>query len=297
MVFPAWFISIGTFQLKTLIVPLLQIIMFGMGTTMGWNDFANVIRMPGAVAIGLVCQFTIMPGIGFFLAHVMDFPPEIAAGIILIGCSPSGLASNVMAFIAKANVPLSITITSCATLLAPLLTPTLMGWLGGAFIEVNVLAMVWDIVKMVIIPVALGLTVNRFFPGVVKTLSFMLPLISMAGIAVIITIITAAGRDALMAVGFTLVIAVVMHNLIGFVLGYFAAKLAGLKEQDCRTVSIEVGLQNGGLASGLALQMGKVATVGLAPALFGPLMNITGSMLASWWGRHPPAEMWKSNRQ
>jgi len=285
MVFPQYFIEIGGFPLKKLIIPLLQVIMFGMGATMTWDDFANVAKMPKAVVVGLICQFTIMPSLGFTLANVFDFPPEIAAGIVLIGCSPSGLASNVMAFIAKANVALSITITSCATLLAPLLTPMLMKLLAGQFIEVSVWSMMTDIVKMIIAPVVLGLVLNHLLPGFVAKIRKILPIVSMAGIALIIVVITAAGRDSLMAVGAMLILAVLLHNLFGYVLGYFGARLSGLAEQDCRTVAIEVGLQNAGLASGLALQMGKAATVGLAAALFGPVMNTTGSMLASWWGK------------
>jgi BASS family bile acid:Na+ symporter len=287
MIFPSYFISINGFPLKKLIVPLLQIIMFGMGTTMGWEDFSNVVKMPKAVIIGLICQFSIMPSIGFALANLFDFPAEIAAGIILIGCSPSGLASNVMAYIAKANVPLSITITSFATLLAPLMTPVLMKLLAGQLIEISVISMMWDIIMMIILPIILGLSANHFLPKLIYKIKDILPIVSMAGITLIIVIITASGRNALLAVGGTLILAVFIHNVSGYLLGYWGGKLFRMKEQDCRTIAIEVGLQNGGLASGLALQMGKEATVGLAAALFGPIMNTTGSMLASWWGKKP----------
>jgi BASS family bile acid:Na+ symporter len=226
-----------------------------------------------------------MPTLGFAIANLFPFPPEIAAGVILIGCSPSGLASNVMALIAKANVALSITITTCATLLAPVMTPLLMKLLAGQFIEIAFWSMVWDITKIIIIPLTIGFVINRYLKTVADMLKDYLPFISMAGIAVIITIITAAGQASLLNVGGLLILAVLMHNLGGYILGYGAARLLGMKEQDCRTVAIEVGLQNGGLASGLANQMGKLATVGLAAALFGPIMNITGSVLASWWGR------------
>ena len=163
MFFPQFFTQIGDFQLKTLIVPLLQIIMFGMGTTMSPKDFEAVIKSPKSVVIGLICQFTIMPLVGFILATSFDFPPEVAAGIILIGCSPSGLASNVMAYIAKANVALSLTITSCATFLAPILTPLLMKLLGGAFIEVDFFKMMIEILKIIILPIGVGLLVNKIF--------------------------------------------------------------------------------------------------------------------------------------
>lgn len=281
--FPEYFTEINGFQLKELIIPLLQIIMFGMGTTMTYDDFLGVIKMPKAVVIGIVCQFTIMPLMGFTIANAFDFPPEIAAGIILIGCSPSGLASNVMAYIAKANVALSITITSIATLLAPILTPFLMKTLAGELIAVDFWGMMWDIFKMIIIPVLAGFLVNKFLKA--DWLQKVLPIVSMAGIALIIVVITAAGQKSLQTVGFTLIIATLMHNLSGYVLGYWGARLFKLPEQDCRTVAIEVGLQNAGLASGLAKAMGKLATVGVSPALFGPTMNITGSLLASWWSK------------
>lgn len=290
MIFPAFFTQIGGFQLKTLIVPLLQIIMFGMGTTMSPKDFEAVVKSPKSVVIGLICQFTIMPFIGYALATSFNLPAEIAAGVILIGCSPSGLASNVMAYIAKANVALSLTITSCATLLAPILTPLLMKLLGGAFIEVDFFKMMIEILKIIILPIGIGLLVNKLFRNQTEFLNKYMPLVSMAGIALIICIITAAGRDSLLKVGGVLVLCTLIHNVSGYVLGYWGARAMKLPEQDCRTVAIEVGLQNGGLASGIALQMGKVATVGLAPALFGPIMNITGSLLASWWSKKPTVD-------
>lgn len=288
LIFPQLFIEINGFPLKKLIIPLLQIIMFGMGTTMSWADFVNVVRMPKAVIVGLVCQFTIMPLIGFALANIFSFPAEIAAGIVLIGCSPSGLASNVMSYIAKANVALSITITGIATLLAPLLTPALMKLLAGQFIEIQFWVMMLDILNMIILPIALGLIVNKILGKYNQLLNHILPIVSMIGIALIIVIITAAGRDSLLSIGGVLIIAVLIHNVLGYILGYWCSKLLGLNEQNCRTVAIEVGLQNAGLASGLALQMGKVATVGLAAALFGPIMNTTGSLLATWWSKKPP---------
>jgi BASS family bile acid:Na+ symporter len=287
MFYPSYFIEVNGFQLKTLIVPLLQIIMFGMGTAMSFNDFAGVIKMPKAVMVGLLCQFSIMPTLGFTLAHIFDFPPEIAAGIILIGSAPSGLASNVMSFLANANLALSVTITAIATLLAPIMTPLLMKLLAGEFVAVDVWAMMWDIVKMVIIPIGAGLLFNKLLSGKAKWLDSAMPLVSMFGIAFIITIITAAGRNSLLSIGLTLILVAFIHNTCGYFLGYWLSRLVGMDERSCRTVAIEVGMQNGGLASAIALQMGKVATVGLAPAIFGPLMNITGSSLATWWRGKP----------
>jgi BASS family bile acid:Na+ symporter len=287
MFYPSNFVEIGDYKLSSLIVPLLQIIMFGMGTSMSLSDFKGVVKMPKGVLIGVLCQFSIMPLIGYTLAKMSGFPPEIAAGMILIGSSPSGMASNVMSYLAKANLALSITITAITTMLAPFITPVLMGFLAGEFVEVNVWKMMLDIVKIVIIPIGAGLLFNKFFGGKAKWLDDTMPLVSMIGIALIIVIITAAGRDSLLDLGLLLIFFVTLHNLIGYSLGYWAAKLFGMPESDCRTIALEVGMQNAGLASGIAKEMAKIATVGLAPAVFGPLMNITGSVLASYWHRKP----------
>jgi BASS family bile acid:Na+ symporter len=285
--YPQYFRTIGDFKLSALIVPLLQIIMFGMGTELSLKDFANVMRMPKGILVGVVCQFTIMPLMGYTLANLFNFPPEIAAGIILVGCCPSGLASNVMSYLAKANLALSVSVTTICTLLAPVFTPLLMKLYAGQFVDVRFWSMLWDITKIVIIPIILGLGFHYLIRGKVKWLDKAMPLVSMAGIALIIVVITAAGRDSLLQVGALLILATLIHNLSGFFLGYWSSRLLGFAERDCRTISIEVGMQNGGLASGLALTMGKLATVGLAPAVFGPLMNITGSVLASYWHRKP----------
>ncbi|CAA9309679.1 MAG: Sodium-dependent transporter [uncultured Cytophagales bacterium] len=290
MFYPQYFIQVGDFQLKKLIVPLLQLIMFGMGTAMSLGDFAAVIKTPRYVIIGVLCQFTIMPTLGFALANAFAFPPEIAAGVVLIGCAPSGLASNVMSYLAKANLALSITITALATLMSPFVTPVLMQLLGGQYVQVDVWTMMWDIIKMVIIPIVAGLVFNRLARGKAKWLDEAMPLVSMVGIAFIITIITAAGRGSLLTIGPALIAAAFLHNTGGYLLGYWSARLLRMDERSCRTVALEVGMQNGGLASAIALQMGKVATVGLAPAVFGPLMNVTGSALATWWGNHPPPD-------
>lgn len=347
MYYPKYFLGVGDFQFKLLIVPLLQIIMFGMGSQMSLKDFAGVVKMPKGVIAGVICQFTIMPIMGITLASLFNFPPEIAAGIILVGSSPSGMASNVMSFIAKANLALSVTLTAFATLLSPLVTPLLMKVFAGELIEINFWSMMIGIFNMVILPICAGLIFNLFLnklqskkntiiqiasyltimflknfiafqtaemamsiffsnlafdiaifallpilgayifkyfaKGDKEVLDKLLSFISMLGIGIIITVITAAGRDSLLEVGFLLILACFLHNMFGYSLGYGVSKLLRMNEQDCRTIALEVGMQNGGLASGLALQMGKVATVGLAPAIFGPMMNITGSSLASWW--------------
>jgi BASS family bile acid:Na+ symporter len=351
MYYPALFTSAGNFQFKTLIVPLIQIIMFGMGSQMSFSDFTGIIKMPKGVLVGVGSHYIIMPMVGFGIANIFNFPPEIKAGIILIGCVPSGLASNVMAYIAGANLALAVTIAAFSTLLSPFITPFLMKILGGQYIEVDFWKMMLEILNMIILPIVAGFIFNLFSKGKTKAkgiiiqmaayfiilvltnlvfmksknadlmgfltalsksvlwfyllplagalliryiikgeekvMSRILSLLSMAGIAVILAIIVAAGRDSLLKMGVLLLVTSLLHNLSGYTLGYSVAWLTGMPEKDRRTVAFEVGMQNGGLASGLALQMGKVATVGLAPAIFGPLMNVTGSILASWWRGRP----------
>ncbi len=286
--YPFLFTKWGDFQLSGAITPLIQLIMFGMGTSMGLEDFIGVVRMPKGVFIGVFSHFVIMPLMGFTLASMSNLQPEIAAGIILIGCSPNGMASNVISYLAKANLALSITITAISTMLAPFVTPFLMKMLAGAFVEIDAMHMMWDIMKMVIIPIAAGLIFNKLFSGKVKWLDAAMPYVSMFGIAATIVIITAAGRDHLLSIGPVLLMLVSIHNLSGYFLGYWSGRLFKMSERDCRTIAIEVGMQNGGLASGIAKEMGKMATVGLAPAIFGPIMNITGSVLASWWHKRDP---------
>jgi len=355
MFYPQFFISAGGFELKRLIVPLLQIIMFGMGSQMSFKDFAGVVKMPKGVFVGVFSHYLIMPLVGFSIAGIFNFPPEISAGIILIGCVPSGLASNVMSFLAKANLALAVTVGAISTLLSPLVTPLLMKWLGGQYIEVNFWSMMLDILNMIILPIVAGFIFNLFLKGkesrreifvqlfsytiiiLLTTLVYakskdtglagfavrflksmgwffflpmagaailskslsgdkkymekILSLVSMVGIALIVTIITASGRDSLLKVGALLVVTSLLHNITGYTLGYWLSWLAGMPEKDRRTIAFEVGMQNGGLASGLALQMGKVATVGLAPAIFGPLMNVTGSVLANFWRGKPTEDI------
>jgi BASS family bile acid:Na+ symporter len=290
MCWPAPLVSWGEFQLSALIVPLLQVIMFGMGTAMSARDFVGVITAPKAVLIGLVCQFTIMPFVAAGLASAFDFSPEVAAGIILIGAVPSGLASNVMAYIAKANLALSVTLTTAATLLAPFITPFYMQWLAGQFIPIDTWGMMWSIVQITILPIIAGLIFNHFLHGRTDWLDRLMPKVSMIGIALILMIMTAGGRDNLLEIGVFLIVVALLHNLTGYVLGYWSCRALKLDERSCRTIAFEVGLQNAGLATGLAQTMGKMATVGLVPTVFGSLMNITGAALATWWRDRPPRD-------
>ena len=287
MVYPDAFRSWGEFQLDSLIVPLLQIIMFGMGTAMSARDFVGVVKAPKAVFIGLACQFTIMPFVGASLALAFSFEPEVAAGIILIGAAPSGLASNVMAYISKANLALSVTLTTVATLIAPFLTPFYMQWLAGQYIPIDTWGMMWSIIQITILPIVAGLIFNHFLHGRTDWLDRLMPKLSMLGIAVILMIMTAGGRDNLLEIGMVLIAVSLIHNFAGYLLGYWSCRMLGLDEKSCRTISFEVGLQNAGLATGLAQEMGRIATVGLVPTVYGSLMNITGATLATWWRDKP----------
>ncbi|MDR1140500.1 MAG: bile acid:sodium symporter family protein [Planctomycetaceae bacterium] len=351
MYFPDFYLHIGSVKTTVFIIPILQVIMFGMGTQLSLQDFQGILKNPYGVLVGMVCQFSIMPTVGFLIATGFGFEPEIAAGIILVGSVPCGIASNVMNFIAKSNVALAVSLTAVSTLVAPVLTPLLVKFLAGQFVEIVYVKMMVEITHLVILPIIAGLmfrtittpiihfrsmilhlTVFIFLITVFNTLfavcghylyenifvqtvsqcgiflllpvigAFLLrglivyhpqwfdralSLISMIGLLLTIVIINAAGRDHLLKIGFLLIVACLLHNLLGYFFGYLLSRLAGLDERSCRTIAIEVGMQNGGLASGLALQMGKVATVGLAPAIFGPLMNITGSSLATWWRNKP----------
>jgi BASS family bile acid:Na+ symporter len=286
--FPGLFLTVGGYKLTGLIVPLIQIIMFGMGTTLSVGDFARVLVMPRGVLIGLLLQFGIMPLTGFTLASVFGFTGEVAAGIVLVGAAPGGVASNVMTYLAGGNVALSVTMTAISTLLSPLLTPLAMQHLAGRFVPIDTWAMMISILNMIILPIVAGLVFNlvlrdqRWMPRV-------LPIVSMAAICTIITIITASSRDQLLAVAIGLFAVVVIHNAIGFLLGYWGARGLGLNESDSRTASIEVGLQNAGMASGLAISVLHSSDAGLAAAIFGPWMNAAGSVLASYWRQRPPS--------
>lgn len=281
--YPFLFDEINGFELAVLITPLIQIIMFGMGSSMGLKDFIELSKRPKSVIVGVAAQFTIMPLIAFILASISDFPSEVSAGIILLGTAPTSVTASLFCYLAKANVALAITITALTTLLAPFVLPMLMKIFAGGFIEIDVLNMMWGMIQIVIIPIVAGLLFNRFLSGKAKWLDDAMPLVSMFGVAFIVAIIIAAGRDSLLNIGFLLLLIVTVHNILGYVFGYWTGRWFKLDERDSRTIAISTGMQNAGLASGIAKVMGKIATVGLAPAVCGPIMGFTSSILASYW--------------
>lgn len=352
MIYPAAFLKWGDFDLrnKWLILLVVQTVMFGMGTQMSLSDFAGVAKAPRGVLVGIICHFSVMPLVGLALTKIFQFEPEIAAGIILIGSCSSGLASNVMAFIAKSNLVLSVTVTAITTMVAPLMTPLLMKLLAGTLVEVKFSNMMMEIIKIVLVPIGaallhdylkhasgggrravlriagfgafwlaalalggwhfmsarltpdmlavagiFGFLLGAVVVGVVYhklTLLFTrldswMPVASMAGIVYFTTVTTAAGRDNLMKVGLLLFLAAAMHNAAGYFFGYWLSRGAGLDKNSARSVAFEVGLQNGGMASGVAGAMEKLGTLGLAAAIFSPWMNISGSVLANYWRKRP----------
>jgi BASS family bile acid:Na+ symporter len=347
MIYPQYFKNWGGINLrdKTLILVIIQLVMFGMGTHMRLQDFSGLRTTGKGVMVGLFCHFTVMPLMGLILINLFHFDPEIAAGIILIGSCSSGLASNVMVYLAKGNLVLSVIVTAMATLAAPLLTPLLMKLLAGTLIEVHFSDMMAEIVKIVLVPIGAALlhdflkTASRaakfrvsvavmlslgwiglvrsglitssagssrvwelsaFMAGAVvagflyhqlwsrwRALDNLMPKLSMFGIIYFTMVTTAAGRDNLLAVGGLLFLASVLHNSAGYFFGYWLSRLFGMNRTDSRTIAFEVGLQNGGMASGIAGAMGKLGTVGLAAAVFSPWMNISGSLLANWWRKWP----------
>jgi BASS family bile acid:Na+ symporter len=246
--------------------------------------------MPKAVGVGIFLQFSVMPAAGWVIANAFGFPPEVAAGVILIGSCSGGVASNVMAYLARGNVALSVTMTACSTLLAPVLTPAAMQLLAGKLVPINFWQMMVEIIWMVIVPIVGGLLFNWMLHGKHAWLDQALPVVSMAAICYIIAIITANARDKLLEVAFALIGAAMLHNTVGYLLGYWGARAMGLSETDCRTVAFEVGMQNGGMGTGLAINVLQSADAALAPNIFGTWMNISGSTLASWWRERPPAD-------
>lgn len=355
MVYPSAFLKWGDFDLRNewLILLVVQFVMFGMGIQMSLRDFSGLASTGRGVLVGLLCQFSIMPLVGFLLTKIFHFDAEIAAGIILIGSCSSGLASNVMVYLARANLVLSVTVTAMATLAAPFMTPFMMKLLAGTLVEIHFIEMMMQIIKIVIVPIGAALLhdylkraspkglrnvkvitfaciiwlaalplgtwhwlqvhlstsalqsaeVFGFLAGAVVVgvcyhwlakqlprLNNFMPYLSMFGIIYFTTVTTAAGRDNLLQVGLLLFFASVLHNTAGYFLGYWLSRALGLDKNSARSMALEVGLQNGGMASGLAGVMGKLGTIGLAAAVFSPWMNISGSILANYWRRRPVME-------
>ena len=286
MYFP-WLFTYWGFNTKKLVIPLIQLIMFGMGTKLSVADFIKEFKRPKGLFIGTFLVFSIMPVAGVLIAYAFRFKPEVAAGVILIGSCPGGVASNVMTFLAKGNVALSVSITTFATLISPFATPFLMKIFAGKLLDIPYLGMMNSIFKMIILPIVAGLIVNKLLRDRKKWLDRILPLLSMTAILLFVTIVVAHYRDDLLVVGLALIGASIIHNFLGYILGYWSSKAIGLSERDCRTMAIEVGLKNGGMGMGLALDVLKSPDAAFAPIIFGKWMNISGSTLANYWRQKP----------
>jgi bile acid:Na+ symporter, BASS family len=285
MTFPAAFISWGGFEVKSAITPLVQVILLGMGLTLTPDDFLRVLTMPRGVILCCALHYTIMPLGGWCFAHLFGLQGAVATGLILIGSVPSGTSSNVISLLARANVPLSVTVTAVSTLISPMVTPLAMKWLAGAEVPIDAGAMMVSILKMIIAPLLLGLVVQRLLPVVAKRLIPVLPYVAMFAICTIIGVTIALSREQLLSMGLAIFAAAACHNATGYLLGYWGGRVSGLNEIDARTCALEVGIQNGGMATGLAFNVLHSPAAALGAAVFGPWSAITSSALASWWSR------------
>ena len=271
-------------KLAYLITPALGIIMLGMGITLTGADFKRVFLRPQDVAVGFMAQYGIMPFTGFALAKVLGLESLIAAGVVLVGSCPGGTASNVITYLARADVALSVTMTSVSTIFSPILTPLFTYLLAGQWIPVPVLRLFISTFEIILIPVALGLGIRSLFKERVKTAIEILPMVSSVTIIFIVGVIVASNAEAIGKVGLKTGLAVILHNIVGLTLGFYFARLFGLEVFKARAVSIEVGMQNSGLGVALATaHFGALAA--LPSAMFSVWHNISGSALAWWWRR------------
>lgn len=279
-----WWVPEPVAGCQPAIIPLLGMVMFGMGTTLRPDHFYNVLRRPIPVMLGVGLQFLVMPLAGWLLAAIAGLSPQVAAGLILVGCSPGGTASNVVCYLARGDVALSITLTACSTMLAVLATPALMLLYAGETVVVPAAAMLGTIFWVIFLPVALGMLFNRLFHQQLASIKGVFPLISVVAIVVIIAIVVALNRQQLSSMVASLVGLVVLHNLAGLACGYWLPRILGQDRRICRTLAIEVGMQNSGLAVALAVKY-FTAAAALPGAIFSIWHNLSGSMLAGYWSR------------
>jgi BASS family bile acid:Na+ symporter len=288
LISPPLFLSPPFLSNELSLALLLQIAMFGMGATLTIQDFVRVLKMPRGVGVGFALQFLVMPFLGWGLARFFGFPIDLALGMIILGASPGGISSNVVTYLAKGNVALSVTMTACSTMAAPIMTPLMVYLYAREDVSIDYVKMFWSILMTVVGPIVLGIIANAILTRLrvdPKRSEGVLATISMVAICGICGMIAANSQARILQVGWLLLVAVTLHNLLGYLLGYWGSKLAGLNQADCRTVAIEVGLQNGGLAASLATDVLKREAAAIAPALFAPVMNVSGSILATIWSR------------
>lgn len=274
-IFPEFFAS-----LAFLIVPILGIIMFGMGMTLKAEDFVEIIKRPKPVLVGLIAQFTLMPLIAYCLTMVFNLDPLIAVGVILVGCCPGGTSSNVITFLAKGDVALSVAITSISTLLAPFLTPVLLNVFAGQLIDIDLVNMMMTITKIVILPILLGIIFHRFLGKKIEFAIEILPMISVLGISIIIAAVVAVSKATILDSGVIVFIVVALHNMMGYTLGYLIARLSGFTEKQRRAIMVEVGMQNSGLGAALAATYFNPVAA-LPSAIFSVWHNFSGALVAN----------------
>jgi BASS family bile acid:Na+ symporter len=277
--FPANFKWIGAY-----VIPLLGIVMFGMGLTLSEADFKEVFRRPKYVAVGVLCHYIIMPGLAFLLAWGLNLPPEVAVGVILVGCCPSGTASNVMVFLARGDVALAVSIASVSTILAPIVTPLLILLLASKWVDINIWSLIDSIIQVVIIPIALGFVIKKFFNKQAEASAKALPLVSTIAIVMIVAGVVAGSHDKLATTGPLIFAVVILHNVLGFLLGFLLARLFGMDLAKQKAVAMEVGMQNSGL--GVAIATVNFSPIAAVPsAIFSVWHNISGSILALIFSR------------
>lgn len=269
-------------QLTPYIVTLLGIIMFGMGLTISLDDFKEVGKRPFEVVIGVLSQFVIMPLLAVLLTRIIPMSPEVAAGVILVGCCPGGTSSNVMTYLSKGDVALSVACTSVTTLAAPIVTPFLVWLFASQYLPVDATAMFVSILKVILLPLALGFLFQKLVPAIVKSAVPVLPLVSVVGIVLIVAAVVGASKGAIVQSGLLIFAVVVLHNGLGYILGFFAAKVSGLSLAKRKAIAIEVGMQNSGLGAALAsTYFSPVAAV--PSAIFSVWHNISGAILANYF--------------
>ena len=261
---------------------LLGIVMFGMGMTLKLSDFKVVFTKPKAVICGILSQFIIMPVLAFLLVTLFQLPTELAVGVILVGACPGGTSSNVMTYLAKGDVALSVGMTACTTIMAPFVTPALVLLLAGQTVDVSYVSMLVSIVQVVLVPIALGFVINYFFSKFAQAFSKALPLISVVAICLIIMAVVSANAAKLMTTGALVVAVVMLHNVCGYALGYLVGRLLGLTKEQMRTLSIEVGMQNSGLATSLAtIHFAAMPMAAVPGTVFSVWHNISGAVYAN----------------
>lgn len=277
---PASFQWVDTWAIN----PMLGVIMFGMGLTLSPHDFRIVLSRPKDILIGCLAQFTVMPLLAWGLTWIFSLPKELALGVILVGCCPGGTASNVITYLAKGDLALSVGMTATSTLLAPVLTPLLVWLMAGTMVDVDTLGMLQSIVYVVIAPIIIGLLCQRYLPQATKSVVPYLPAFSSIVIALVVGIIVSHNADRLLVGGLIVILVVMAHNLLGLSIGFLLGRLIRLPKPKCVAVSIEVGMQNSGLASSLAvLHFAAYPLATIPGAIFSVWHNISGALAAKWY--------------